>query len=247
MQASPRVRHAQVDRLRVILDLERASYRVLDDVASAMWSALVGERRAVAVLAELTAAYDAPLAVLERDLERFGARCVAEGLLIARAEVAAVTGRHGDGDGDRHGDADRYGDADRHGDAGRPRGPVRWHWLAALRSLLTTNRCLAREGLGRAYERAAGVPLGVPRIALARAAAAFLAAENVYVSRRGPDDCLGRSLALFAYLRAAGHPAEHVIGVRRIPFKAHAWVECAGDVVLDRRFDGFVPLARLGG
>lgn len=31
----------------------------------------------------------------------------------------------------------------------------------------------------------------------------------------------------------AGVPADHVIGVRRFPFQAHAWVECAGRVGFD--------------
>lgn len=222
------MRHAQIDGLRVVLDLDGASYRVLDDVASAMWTVLVGERARSDALAELSAAYDAPPDVLERDLERFGARCAAEGLLI---EEPATAQRHAGG-------------------GPLPAVPprvVRWHWLAALRSLVAINRGLARKGLRHAYERAAAVPLGAPSIALPRAVTAFLAAEGVYVSSRGPDDCLGRSLALFGYLRAAGFAAEHVIGVRRIPFKAHAWVEHEGEVVLDRRVDEYVPLARLCG
>jgi len=226
-RVAPAVRHAEIDGLRVILDLDSASYRVLDHIGSAMWPALVGERPRSDVLAELTAAYDAPQAVLERDLERFGARCVAERLLLSPPDAEPFERRERTG--------------------GTPRRAVRWHWFAALRSLVATGRGIAREGLRPVYERCAGVPLGTRRIAFSRAVAAFLAAENVYVSARAPDDCLGRSLALYRYLRSAGFAVAHVIGVRRIPFRAHAWVEYEGDVVLDRPLDGYVALARLAG
>jgi len=45
--------------------------------------------------------------------------------------------------------------------------------------------------------------------------------------------CLQRSAAGALLLRRAGYPAELVIGCRKIPFQAHAWVEVAGTVVND--------------
>lgn len=45
--------------------------------------------------------------------------------------------------------------------------------------------------------------------------------------------CLQRSAVLTCLLRRAGTPAEMVLGVRRIPFYAHAWVEVNGVVVND--------------
>lgn len=211
----------------MILDLDSASYRVLDHVASAMWAALLGERAESDVLAELAGAYDAPFAVLERDLERFGARCVAEGLLLPPAEPASALGPQ------------RCG--------GPPRRALRWHRPAAFRSLVATGWRIARQGLRPVYEEYACLPVGTRRIAFPGAVAAFLAAENAYVSSRAPDDCLARSLAMYRYLRSAGFPVAHVIGVQRIPFRAHAWVEHEGQVVLDRPVDAYVPLARLGG
>ena len=40
--------------------------------------------------------------------------------------------------------------------------------------------------------------------------------------------CLEQSMALFVALRRAGAPAALRIGVRPLPFAAHAWVEIAG-------------------
>jgi len=48
--------------------------------------------------------------------------------------------------------------------------------------------------------------------------------------------CLQRSAATACLLRDYGIPAQLVIGVQRMPFKAHAWVEVAGRVVNDRSY-----------
>lgn len=46
--------------------------------------------------------------------------------------------------------------------------------------------------------------------------------------------CLQRSATATFLLRRAGFPAEMVIGVQRMPFAAHAWVELDGEVANDR-------------
>lgn len=47
--------------------------------------------------------------------------------------------------------------------------------------------------------------------------------------------CLQRSAVAACLLRSRGLPAEMVIGCRKIPFKAHAWVEVNGEVVNDKK------------
>jgi hypothetical protein len=112
--------------------------------------------------------------------------------------------------------------------------------------LINTQRALARHGFRTTYERYALLPVGSDAPALGVALSAFIRAENFFVARRAPDDCLARSLALYRFLRSANVFAEHVIGVRRFPFAAHAWVECDGAPVLDDQFHSFTPLARIG-
>jgi prolyl oligopeptidase len=46
--------------------------------------------------------------------------------------------------------------------------------------------------------------------------------------------CLHRSAAATCLLRRLGVPAQMVIGVQHLPFRAHAWVEVDGRVVNDR-------------
>jgi hypothetical protein len=47
--------------------------------------------------------------------------------------------------------------------------------------------------------------------------------------------CLQQSTAATCFLRQCGFPAEMAIGIRRMPFSSHAWVEVNGKVVNDHR------------
>ena len=51
-----------------------------------------------------------------------------------------------------------------------------------------------------------------------------------------PVLCLQRSAALTCLLRCHGIPAHMVIGVQKLPFKGHAWVEVGGEVVNDKEY-----------
>ncbi|MCI0724258.1 MAG: lasso peptide biosynthesis B2 protein [Acidobacteria bacterium] len=48
--------------------------------------------------------------------------------------------------------------------------------------------------------------------------------------------CLQRSAAATCLLRRMGVPAQMVIGVQKLPFRAHAWVEVEGNVVNDKAY-----------
>jgi hypothetical protein len=48
--------------------------------------------------------------------------------------------------------------------------------------------------------------------------------------------CLQRSAATACLLKKHGVPAQLVIGVQQMPFKAHAWVEVEGQVVNDKPY-----------
>jgi len=53
-----------------------------------------------------------------------------------------------------------------------------------------------------------------------------------YVKR---PTCLHRSAALVALMRIYGIPARLVVGARRIPFDAHAWVEVGGRPIGEKK------------
>lgn len=125
--------------------------------------------------------------------------------------------------------------------------------LHAFRLLARMHRLLARGGLHRAYAAARRTARETP---LADRAAAlpvdfllkrFRQADRWVSSSLGAEDCLPRSLALFAFLRSSGLAASHHVGVAQHPFRAHAWVELDGEPLLERegRTEGFVEIARL--
>jgi len=81
------------------------------------------------------------------------------------------------------------------------------------------------RALTRAPRAASPVPLVEVEAAL-RTSEALLARVRVL-----PDTCLYRSLARYAVLRRAGHPARFVMGIKRPSggdITGHAWVEIGG-------------------
>jgi hypothetical protein len=96
------------------------------------------------------------------------------------------------------------------------------------------------------YEQYSFFPVGLNALPLSKALKGFTLAENLFIGRRAPSDCLVRSLSLYRYLRSVNIPVQHVIGVRRFPFAAHAWVEYEGAPVLDCFARNLTPIARIG-
>lgn len=220
---NPVIRHAEVDGRRVLLDLRFGTYSVLDDVATTMWSALAGERGWAAARGELVDRYGVDPGRLDGDYAAFRARCAEDGLIDGQKAAAGAPPF-----------------------PGKARGAVSGS-LRAARVLYETRYRLLRHGFAETYRRyaALGPVRGGGRLddELRR----FRRAEHVFVAREAPNDCLVRSLSLFRYLSEAGVPADHVIGIRRVPFQAHAWVESAGRALLDDpdRCGGYTPIARL--
>ena len=81
-------------------------------------------------------------------------------------------------------------------------------------------------------------------IDILRAARVVDAALDVYPAAT----CLKKSLVLMRILRRRGHEATVHLGVQKSAdrFRAHAWVECDGRVLLDAGIvDGYAPMGRL--
>jgi Transglutaminase-like superfamily/Coenzyme PQQ synthesis protein D (PqqD) len=214
--------------LRVVLDLRSARYSVLDETASELWRVLAGEAAAEDAFAALRARYDIGDERLRAELAAFARHCLEQGLLEPR-------------------DARAPGEAASLRAAPRARAAVPVpRAVRAWWSLAATRRALLRDGFGATYERYGALPCASRATPLAAALAAFVRAENAFVAARAPNDCLLRSLALFRFLRGQGIAAAHAIGVRRVPFAAHAWVTCGGAPVLDELAPLYTPLAVLG-
>lgn len=70
---------------------------------------------------------------------------------------------------------------------------------------------------------------------LATCRLASAAVDRACVLYFKPVQCLQRSAATVCLLRQLGAPARLVVGVRHLPFQAHAWVEVEGRVINDKQ------------
>lgn len=125
-------------------------------------------------------------------------------------------------------------------------GVLRCLALVTLFDLVLRVRGLER-GLALARRMGAGAGTRDWRAAWTDAVAHRVAVAAAFYPRRAL--CLEQSLALFVALRRAGAPAVLRIGVRPVPFAAHAWVEIGGQAVNEPQdFIGqLVPFPGLGG
>lgn len=239
LQPTTSIRHADVGGRRVVLDLRLESYRVLDSVASRMWEILIGNADKTGTLNLLSSQFDVPLARLHRDLKHFANVCVAERLL---EPVNAAT--HIDNPSISASCADRLAEAFPRG-APRSSNPPLPMVMLALHSMILTACWIARRGFTATYQRYAKLPRGDSITNVDRSLTTFSHAENFFLASPAPHDCLARSLSLYHFLNRVNVAAEHVIGVGRFPFRAHAWVETGGTVALQSSVREYTPIARL--
>jgi hypothetical protein len=108
--------------------------------------------------------------------------------------------------------------------------------LKAYWQLIHFDFYLARGNFSALYELVRNRPLGkqVPRPdAIERVCSAMDMACICYWKE---VLCLQRSAATASLLKDYGVPAQMIIGVQQMPFKAHAWVEVTGRVVNDKPY-----------
>ena len=209
--------------------MRRGRYSLLDHTASLMWRALLrGDAEKLAL--ELSNTHGLSVSRISQDLSRFSDQCLNAGWFAPAADVIPRT-------------------------VETPAAPLRKPWSAhgltvkALLSMIATTVRL-RSDLFSAIETSQRLAASVslispsrdPAALLKRALRAFLLAENVWSFKAAPDDCLPRSLAVYAYLRRLGLPVEHRIGVRAPPIEMHAWVEFEGRALFDDRTFGYTPI-----
>jgi hypothetical protein len=229
---APDIYFKEIQGFLLILDLRTERYSIFNPVATLMWKALVVSDSESEALKVLQKEYSVEKPRLETDLHELRRRCLHEGLLQEKEEPRRIAIC-------QHVVA-----------AGRPKLLTLHAWYC----LFHTVRALSAKGLANVYHEYASLPVARSTFAdvdelLDRSVAAFSIAENFFVIRTAPKDCLPRSLALFRFLRSKGLSVDHCIGVRRVPFQAHAWVEFRDRVVHDNpsRRSTFTTIARISG
>lgn len=219
MAVSEHIRHVQIDDVIVLLDIRAGRYLLIEDVAAEMWDGLCRNRTPEQIVDDISTRYDAARDQVAQDFAQFLASCRANGYWDdAPAAPALPVVPHS---------ATSFA-------AGRHFLTLR-AWLALLASWMTL-KTGGFHGLHGAAQRLAAMPRGAGQPdaqLLQRAEAAFLRAENFFILKSAPQDCLPRSMAMYRFLHGLGLPVRHRIEVERYPLTMHAWVECDGEPVLN--------------
>ncbi len=225
----------------VLLNIHSGAYFALNTVASLVWEQLRGGGSRETALEALQDHYGAPRERLARDVDALLARLQEKGLL-AQGGSSTRPGIHPpptprpveSPPASLH-----AGPTSVHGlaEPGPQRFALLWRpiwFLLSFASLLCIDLMLRLRGFERFHHTLRRWPTRAPRRVDARAVSRICAAVDqaagFYFKRAW---CLQRSAATTCLLRLRGFPAHLVIGVHRMPFAAHAWVELDGRVVND--------------
>lgn len=223
------VRGVHNDGAVLLLNVHSGAYFALNPVGSLVWEHLSAGGTREDALAGLRQRFRAPPERLARDVDALLERLVAKGLLAqgglapdpspAALEPVPVLAPEA---------------------PPRSQAPARltpaWRVAAVLLSyalLVCMDLLLRLRGFERFHETMRRWPVRARRasdVNVAGLCAAVDSAAGYYFKRAW---CLQRSAATVALLRGRGLPAQLVIGVRRLPFMAHAWVELDGRIVND--------------
>ena len=243
--AGPHVRSAQDDDGLVLLSLRTGHYLTLNAVGGLVWSKIEAGASAAAIIREVQEKFDAPPDLVERDVETILARLERDRLIVPSSHAAHRTRPRGGGAGVDGAPCAPPAGSSSHGTAihetvdrpmvGRSRGgQMLWDVIAFL-TLVYVDFLIKVFKFPRLYavlRKRRSVQRQTDPTTLERISRSVDRAAAVYFKRAW---CLQRSAACAYLLRRRGCPAQLVLGVRTLPFEAHAWVEVSGRVVNDRR------------
>lgn len=214
----------------VLLDLRTGRYLALNTVGSAVWAELNAGGCLHDLPVRLAERFEAPHDKVAHDVRRFVAQLAASGLVEPGRGAGIPT--------------TRPAPAACGADPPTPPAPMARAprdtpcasaaWLVpGYLGLIAVDVALKLFGFGRVHAWLRCLPQGARAGDVRRARALAHGvdrAASLYARRAW---CLQRSLATLILMRLRRWPAQLVIGVQRLPFAAHAWVELGGEVVND--------------
>ena len=215
----------------VLLDLRSGKYIALNPVAGRIWEGIESGETRAAILSRLEAEIEAPPGRLRRDVDAFVGQLLAKGLIRERTGDAPRIPRIPQTTAPEPVLAIETGEGDRE-------AAIRFEplcFLAAWLGLVLADLVLGLSGFHRFHALLSRVPVRGPErdsVALATALARVVDRAAAFYFKRAW--CLQRSAVAMALMRLCGVPAKLAIGVHRVPFQAHAWVELQGRVINDR-------------
>ncbi len=229
-RVSPRVRVCLTGDGGVLMDVERDRMYSVDRIGASILTRFAAGQPLETIALDLSNAYEAPVSVVRNDVRQFLDRLERDGLIEHREMTA---------DAERTASATTATMPSTPGPrpASRPLpAPSRRRLVGhAVWRLLRVDLALRLKGFTHLYHAIAQHPIGP-----------VTAPDRIVIDVREAVDracaiyprqalCLQRSAAATWLLRDYGVPATLVVGARKYPFRAHAWVEVDGTVVNDKR------------
>lgn len=213
----------------VLLDLRSGKYFALNAVGSLLWEAIAAGAPREAAVGRLAERFpEVPGECLERDADALLRQLQTKGILrpwtgAERKSDPAAPAALGTAPAPAVAPA-----------AGLTRASALWVPIAFL-GLLITDAILKILGFSRFHALVRLLPTrSAARGGTARAQRIVRSVDQASAFYFKRAWCLQRSAVTVVLLRLAGLPARMVIGIQRIPFYAHAWVELDGRVVNDQ-------------
>lgn len=220
------VRAAGDDEHLVLLDLASGLYFSLNALGLRVWQGLEGGSTPGQVIDALADEFSMPRDVVDRDVTALIDYLAGRRLLVASAAEPPLPSPRPAAARPPLTTVER-----RQGRPGAALVAAAWLVLAHLDFVARNGdlrRCLAKLRPLPAVERAPVDDDGVARVVAAVDRAAALYFKRAW--------CLQRSVACVRMLRRRGVPARLALGVRPMPFYAHAWAELDGRVINDREW-----------
>ncbi|HYG61716.1 MAG TPA: lasso peptide biosynthesis B2 protein [Thermoanaerobaculia bacterium] len=226
-EAAEHVRSSTGEEGTVLLDLRSGKYFALNAVGGLLWESMAaGASRSVLVQRLAERFPEVPADRLGHDADALLSQLLAKGLLRPRT-----------GPGD-----------EKEAPAPRPVFQPVWKdgsaleaataspfWVPiAFLALLASDFILQVLGFSRFHGLVRRIPTRPAAASAARAQRIVRSVDRASAFYFKRAWCLQRSAVTAGLLRLSGLPARLVIGARRVPFYAHAWVELDGRVVNDR-------------
>jgi hypothetical protein len=213
----------------VVVDLRSGKYLALNPIGSAVLLGMQGGKSLDAIASELSAQCKVPLDRVTADAERFFAQ-----LLSARLIERASGGRPSISSEGLTGIVS--GPSEPVSAEKTLSGPVRTSviWVvSAYLCFIAVDASFRLLGFGRVYRLLRRYPSrgSIPDLRSARALVRAIDRAAAFYFKRAW--CLERSLVAVFLMRVRRWPALLVLGAKRMPFEAHAWVELGGDVIND--------------
>jgi Transglutaminase-like superfamily/Coenzyme PQQ synthesis protein D (PqqD) len=222
LRVSPDVRACVTGDSGILMHVRHDRIYSLDRIGTEIWRLFAAGQTPDAIALSISRAHGAPLSLVRGDVLRFVDRLEHKGLVV-RA------------DPDAHQPSTEVPDGPTSATRHLPTPSGAALIARSVWQLLRVDLTLRLRGFRHVYRSVAHHRTRPVKCQEGIVAAVCRAVDRACTIYPRQALCLQRSAAAACLLRDHGVPARLVVGTRKHPFRAHAWVEVEGVVVNDKR------------